>query len=319
MTVFRAAAAAGLDQSVWQLTHAIWPLLRSSHDYDLWFDSHKLGVESAQRCGDRAAEVEMLGTWGVGLRGAGRFDAATEAFSDVLHLARAARDARAEAQALHELGSVHLAAGRPAEAEPLLLQARELRGALGRASENDQERLTYRRAVAITDVCLGQVLLGLGRPAEANETLTLARTTLIDVHDEFDAARALAWLGRAYAAGDDLAKGEAYGRQAVDECDRASSARWRAHSRELLGQTTQASGLPDVARSLYDEAIRIYSAVSRRDEERVRKRLQELSRPSAGHDGHVPRPASRRRATFAPTGGPGPAHRTQSRRAAGDS
>ncbi|MER6125945.1 ATP-binding protein [Streptomyces sp. NPDC001795] len=273
----RAAAAAGLDLSTWQLAHAIWPLLRSSHDYELWTESHELGLQAARRCGDRAAEVEMLSTWGVGLRGAGNFEAAAETFAAVLQLAREEQDPRAEAQALHELGSVNLHCGRPAEAEGFLLQARQQRIELGRTSESDSEQLTYRRGVAITNVCLGQAQLELHRPAEAIETLSAARTTLLDIQDAFDAARALAWLARAHAAGGGPGEGEEEGRRAVAECDAAGSERWRAHSRELLGHTLREGGRADLARSLYEEAVGIYAAVSRRDEDRVRRHLQELS------------------------------------------
>ncbi|WP_246113555.1 hypothetical protein [Streptomyces montanus] len=273
----RAAVAAGLDRSTWQLTHAIWPLLRSSHDYELCSESHELGLQAARRCGDREAEVEMLSTWGVGLRGAGKFEAAAETFAAVLRLAREEQDRRAEAQALHELGSVNLHGGHPAEAEGFLLQARQQRIELGRTSESETDRLTYTRAVAITIVCLGHAQLELHRPAEAIETLSAARTTLLEIQDSFDAARALAWLARAHAAGGDPGKGEEEGRRAIAECDAAGSARWRAHSRELLGHTLREIGDADPARGLYQEAIVIYAAVSRRDEDRVRQCLQELS------------------------------------------
>ncbi|MDQ0765574.1 tetratricopeptide repeat protein [Streptomyces canus] len=271
------AAAAGLDRPTWQLTHAIWPLLRSSHDYELWSESHELGLQAARRCQDREAEVEMLNTWGVGLRGAGKFEEAAQTFTAVLQIAREEQDHRAESQALHELGAVNLHGGDPAEAEAFLLQARQQRTKLARTSESEPDRLTYTRAVAITNICLGQAQLELGRATKAIETLTAARSTLLEVEDWFDAARALAWLARAYAAGGDPGKGEEYGRLAVAECDASGSARWRAHSRELLGHTLRDSRRPDLARSLYGEAITICSAVSRRDESRVRQALQDIS------------------------------------------
>ncbi|MGW1785103.1 tetratricopeptide repeat protein [Streptomyces sp. NPDC002143] len=106
-----AAAAAGHNLSAWQLTHALWPLLRAHHDYDLWDRTHAIALHAARSCQAPIAELEILGTWAVGLRSAGRHDEASEAFDQVLSLARAAHDARGEAQALHELGATHLAAG----------------------------------------------------------------------------------------------------------------------------------------------------------------------------------------------------------------
>ncbi|MFE0357532.1 tetratricopeptide repeat protein [Streptomyces nigra] len=274
------ASAEGIDSSVWQLTHALWPLLRAHHDYDLWMVTHELGARAARRCQDPAAELEILGTWAVGLRGAGQHDDAIEAFDQVLHLARSVNDGRGEAQALHELGATHLAANRPGEAEPFLLQALTRRAEFARraeADENTQEEITFRRAVAITRVCLGQVQLLLERPPEAISTLSAARATLLSLQDPIDAARALAWLGRAHAIDGDLDTAVLLGEQAVDEFDRAGSPRWRARSRELLGQTLQAAGRRDDAEALYQRAVAIYTPISPRDADRVRQHLRALS------------------------------------------
>ncbi|MDX3064743.1 MULTISPECIES: tetratricopeptide repeat protein [Streptomyces] len=274
------ASAAGLDSSVWQITHALWPLLRAHHDYDLWTVTHSHAARAARTCGDPAAELEILGTWAVGMRGAGQHDDAIEAFDQVLHMARSANDGRGETQALHELGATHLAANRPEDAEPFLLQALTRRSEFARraeADENTREQRTFRRAVAITKICLGQVQLLLERSSEAIGTLSSARATLNSVDDAIDAARALAWLGRAHAVDGDLDEGALLGDQAVDEFDRAGSPRWRAHSRELLGQTLQAAGRRDDAEALYQRAVGIYTPISPRDAARVRQRLRALS------------------------------------------
>jgi tetratricopeptide (TPR) repeat protein len=269
------ANAAGIFSVVWQLAHALWPLLRASHDYVLWFESHRLGLAAARRCGDGTAVLELLNTWAVGLRGAGRFEEAANDFAEVLRLARAAEDQRAEPQALHELGSVYLEMDRLEESERYLTQARELRRTLRDTSEDELDQRTFRRAVAITEVCLGQVHLKVDRVAEAIGTLDSAHATLVSLKDRFDAGRALAWLGFAYSLWGDPATAEGYGRQAVDEFDATNSLRWRARSRELLGLSLRAAGQLDDAIAEFTESARIYSIVSRRDEERVRRRLRE--------------------------------------------
>jgi tetratricopeptide (TPR) repeat protein len=243
----------------------------------LWSESHDLGLRAAQCCQDREVEIELLNTWGVGLRSAHRFEEAAEKFSAVLMLARETGDPRAEAQSLHELGSAALHSGRLAEAEDFLLQARRQRTELRRTSTGEEDQRTYRRAVAITNVCLGQVYLFTGQPTKAVEDLTAARDTLVEIQDGLDGARALAWLARAYAVGGDLAKAEEEGRRAITEFGTVGSARWRAHSRELLGHTVRSSNQPDLARSLYEEALAIYESISPRDEERVRQHLQKLA------------------------------------------
>ncbi|MFF4205636.1 hypothetical protein ACFYZ8_33865 [Streptomyces sp. NPDC001668] len=276
----RAANTAGMDTSLYQLAHALWPLLRATHDYPLWFESHSLGLDAARRCQDRVAERELLSTSAVGLRGARRFDQATAAFTEVLSLARADGDQRAEAQALHELGSVSLEVEHLQDAEDFLVQARTLRELLSRTSEDEHDRHTFQRSVAITDICLGQVHLQTGRLTEAIDTLNSARTalsTVPEIRDPLDAARALAWLGRAYALAGDLRAGEAYGRQAVHEFDQLGSTRWRARSRELLAQNLYAVSGIEEARALYRQALRYYEQVSRHDARRVRQAMAQLA------------------------------------------
>lgn len=283
----RAASDAELGSSVVQLTHALWPLLRAHHDYDLWEETHSLALRAVRNCRDQdtvdpAFELEILGTWAVGMRGIGRHDDAIEAFDEVLRLARSSNDGRAEAQALHEIGATHLAADRPQDAEPFLLQARDRRTTLARlavAGEDTRNEITFRRAVAITDVCLGQVQILLGRPGQAVGTFSSARATLLSlpVPDLIDSARALAWQGHAHTLDGDLAEGELVGRQAVAECDRAGSPRWRARSREMFGQSLQAAGRHDEAGDLYRDAVAIYTPISPTDTDRVQQRLRALA------------------------------------------
>ncbi|MFG2783802.1 hypothetical protein ACGFY7_38965 [Streptomyces prunicolor] len=61
------------------------------------------------------------------------------------------------------------------------------------------------------------------------------------------------------------------------------------YRRTVRGRTNRDGGRPDLAHELYEEAIGIYAAISRRDEERVRRQLQEISRSPVGFS----RPTSR--------------------------
>ncbi|MFM9540110.1 tetratricopeptide repeat protein [Streptomyces turgidiscabies] len=277
-----AARDAGIDSSGWQLPHALWPLLRTHHDYALWDETHAIALRAARNCRDIAGpapELEILGTWAVGMRGAGRHADAMEAFEQVLVLARSSSDERAEAQALHEIGATHLAAGRATDAEPFLLRGRQRRTTLARLAADGgdaEDHKTFRRAVAITDVCLGQVQLLLGRPSDGISTFSSARATLLSLNDPIDAARAVAWLGRAHTLDGDPSKGEEFGEKAVAEFDRASSPRWRARSREMLGQTLQACGRRNDAEALYEEAVALYTPISPPDTDRVQQRLRTL-------------------------------------------
>jgi tetratricopeptide (TPR) repeat protein len=269
----RTAAAAGLPQTTWQLVHALWPYLRLTHDHAIWLEAHELGVTAARECGDRLAEQEMLNTCGVGLRGDNQIEAAIERFEQVLQIARASGDRRSEAQALHEIGATYLAANRMDAAQAPLEQGRALRQILHAEATDPHEQRTYIRAVALSDTALGQVAISLGDAAGAISRLTSARTTLLDIQDTFDAARALAWLARAHALSGDLEAAEREGRQAVSECTAARSPRWTARSLELLGCTLQDAGQSDQACAVLEQSLQIYTSISPRDADRVRRLL----------------------------------------------
>ncbi|MDQ1031481.1 tetratricopeptide (TPR) repeat protein [Streptomyces umbrinus] len=274
-----AAVPARIDSMVWQLTHTLWPLLRATHDYDLWDATHRLALGAARRCGNAIAELEILATWAIGLRSAGQHADALEAFEQLLHLARTACDARAEAHALHELGATHLAAQRPHVAERFLRQAREHRARLvtaAKASGDEDDLITFQRSVAITGMCLGDALTQLNQAAPAVEILADACQTLTNLRDRLDAARATALYGYALTLDGDPDTGEEYGRWAVDECDRIGPPRSQARSRELLGQSLQTTRRRGEAAALYAVALSIYERVSPSDADRVRQRLLDL-------------------------------------------
>ncbi len=261
--MIRAAHAAGSYGTVWQLVHAMWPWWRAARMYDAWIDAHRLGLEAARLYNHDLAVQEMANTLGIGLRGIRAFDEAARCFTDVLAGARERGDARGEAQALHELGATAYEAGQYQAAERFLEQARNLR-----------EARDDHRGVALTDILLGQVLLERGDAGGAVGVFTGARTALVEAEDPHDAARALAWLGRAHSAAGHHEEAERLGYTANREFAETGSRQWIARSLEMLGQTADASGRAEDARSLYTQALERYAHISPLDEERLRRRLE---------------------------------------------
>ncbi|RLU82484.1 hypothetical protein CTZ27_29570 [Streptomyces griseocarneus] len=265
MAAIRAGHAAGLYSCVWMLVWALWPLWHYSQVYSLWFEAHELGIDAAQRDGVPLPERELVNTLGVGLRSAGRYDAAIEAFARVRAMAAAAADAAGQAQAVHELGVAHHGTGRRDEAHELLLTARQQRIELGDL-----------RGQALTDIVLGEIALDDGRPDQAISRFTAARALLLQVEDPHNAARALAWLGRAHARSGDAQVALDHGRTAVEEFTRAGSRRWTGRSLEMLGQSTHEAGTPEAARGLFTRALSVYEPFSSGDADRLRGRLSDL-------------------------------------------
>jgi len=275
MAVLRDCARRGEDTAAWQLADAMFPYFLRIRPYDLWIEAHEIGLAAARRTGDRDAVSRMLTDGGGGLRNAGRHDEAIALYHEALDLARedvASADPRgphtarrAEAQALHGVGQSHRLAGRLSEAQEYFAQALTLREAIG-----------YRRGAALTRLCLGDIALERGRPDEALRHLERARTELLAENDPYDAARALAFLGRAHALAGlhDIADRQLH--QAVDEFEATGSVHWRARTLELLGQGAEERGDMEEARDRYTESLALYRPVSEADAGRLADRLAGL-------------------------------------------
>ncbi|MEH0417622.1 ATP-binding protein [Streptomyces sp. B21-083] len=283
MAVLRTAAARGWDAAAWQLADSLWPLFLRLRPYDLWIEAHETGLAAARRVQDRAGISRMLTSGGAGLRNVGRYEEALTWFGHALDAARedmaelapqvtgssteltTAR--RNEAQALHGLGQTHRLAGQLDLAREYFTRDLALR-----------EEIGYRRGAALTRLCLGDTALADDRPDEALGHLTRARAELLAENDPYDAARALAFLGRAHARRDgprhDLADSQL--RQAVAEFEETGSVHWQARVLEMLGEGAVERGDFERARDWYGQSLTRYEPVSEGDARRVADRLRHM-------------------------------------------
>jgi tetratricopeptide (TPR) repeat protein len=283
MAVLRTAAARDWHAAVWQLADALWPAFLRLRPYDLWIEAHERGLAAARRDGDREGVSRMLTSGGTGLRSVGRYDEAAAWFrqardaagEDIAQLVPYEGEApkeltaarRAEAQALHGLGQTHRLAGRLDEARAHFAQALTLR-----------EEIGYRRGAALTRLSLGETVLAAGRPDEAVPQLARARADLLAENDPYDAARALAFLGRAHALRDGTRHTTADDRlrQALAEFTRTGSVHWQGRVLEMLGQGAEERGDLERARDFYEQSLARYRPVSEQDRRRLTERLRHL-------------------------------------------
>lgn len=268
MAAVREAADRGLHATAWQLVDSMQPLFLRLRPYDLWTQAHRIGLTAAERAGHPEGVSRMLTTGGSGFYNAGDHDEAVAWFGRALEGARRDADPRAEAQALHGLGQSHRLAGRLDRAAALFRQALAIRESLG-----------YVRGAALSRLCLGDIALAAGEPRDAIALLTRARTDLLAVPDPYDAARALAFLGRAHAADGvrDFAAAERQLRRALDEFADTGSVHWQARALEMLGQTAADRGDPAEARDRYEQSLARYAPVSPADVQRLEARLRALA------------------------------------------
>lgn len=249
----RWAAATGRAATAWQLVDAMWPAFLRLRPAALWIELHRIGRTAAHSVGHRDGELRMLTSGGAGLRNAGATEEAAEWYAEALHLARAAGDPLAEADALYGLSQTHRTAGRLAEAADCLRTAADLREACG-----------YLRGTALARLALGDVRLADGRPAEAVPVIADAYRDLTAVRAVYEAARALAFLGQAQAA---LGAYDEAGRCYAEALARfrASRARhWEARVLRLLADLARDRGDLTGAAARQQESASLYAALSAR-------------------------------------------------------
>ncbi|MGW1377073.1 AAA family ATPase [Streptomyces sp. NPDC002446] len=262
LAAVRTAYEAGWDDTAWQLVDALWPLFHRLRYHDLWLEAHEIGLRAARRGGDRAAERQMLNSGAIGFGVAGRTDDAITWFSWSLDAAREAGDARDEGQALHGIGSALRQAGRFPEAGAFLNQAIATWEAVG-----------YPRGTALSRIVLGE--MALESPAaewdgrRAAEYFDLARSTLLAVDDPYDAARALAFHGRARAVEGAYEAGAAELREALAVFEAAGATPWQARTLEMLAMSAVEHADLPVARDCFARAGELYARQSPSDARRV--------------------------------------------------
>ncbi|MYS93059.1 MULTISPECIES: ATP-binding protein [Streptomyces] len=260
MIVLRLAAERGWHATAWQLVDAMWPLFLRLRHYDLWIEAHRIGLDAARSDGHPEAERQMLNSGAIGLSAARRISDATEWYTASLAAAREAGDARDEGQALLGLGGCHLEAGDLDQAESHLDRAVATWAECG-----------YPRGVALATILLGEVALARHAPERAAACFTRAREGLLAVADPHDAARALAFLGRARALAGDHDTGTARMEEALAVFTASGAAHWQARTLEMLADTAHEQGDDRAAEHYYALALTLYETTSPADARRLRE------------------------------------------------
>ncbi|MEV8547185.1 tetratricopeptide repeat protein [Streptomyces sp. NPDC051572] len=259
MAVLRLAAERDWHATAWQLVDAMWPLFLRLRHYDLWIEAHRIGLAAARSDGDHEAERQMLNSGAIGLAAAGRTEEAVEWYTASLRAAREAGDRRDEGQARLGLGGCHFERGRFPEAVVDLDRAVETWTECG-----------YPRGVALARILLGEIALAEQDLDRAVTSFTLARDGLLTVSDPHDAARALAFLGRALARAGDHPTGTAQLREALETFTASGALHWQARTLEMLGDSAREQGDDTAAGHLHAQALALYEVTSQADARRLR-------------------------------------------------
>jgi tetratricopeptide (TPR) repeat protein len=275
LAVTRAAHDAGLHPQAWQLCEALWGVLLFGKHYLDWLASHRVGLRSAQACGDRRAEAQMHIQLGAAHRSLGELATADRHFSRALELFHEAGHRLGEASALDQLGVVRLRRACYDRAISDFRQALAIHQDIGRP-----------RGIALMNLNIGQALAASGREDGAIGYLRAADRQFAAIGESYHRARALTALGGALI-GSGLAEdaGEPL-RQALALTRELGAAYDQAHVHVRLADLAEALGQPDRAARHLEQALTLFNEMSAPQADGVRARLGESgSRTTTGSAG----------------------------------
>ncbi|MFF2079499.1 tetratricopeptide repeat protein [Kitasatospora sp. NPDC058162] len=248
--VLRWCEELGRPVAAWQLADAMWPMFLRLRPARLWVEAHRIGLRAARAVGDRSGELRMLTSGGNGLRNAGEGEEAADWFAAALALAREWNQPLVQANALYGLSQTHRMAGRLEEAAECLHRVVELREAQGHLRGSALARLAY-----------GEVLLSADRAAEAVEPVERAGRELSSIGDDYEVARAMAFLGLAHGLLGAYERAEACLESALTGFRAGLSVHWEARTLEFAGQVEELRGRPEAARARFEQSRARYQDV----------------------------------------------------------
>jgi transcriptional regulator with XRE-family HTH domain/tetratricopeptide (TPR) repeat protein len=231
----------------------LWDLFVLRSHLDAWIETHGIGVASARAVGDLDAEHRLLNNLGGAYFAAGRLEDAAENLRQTIDLC--SRLGKPYAVTSMNLGLTLTKLGRTEEAAVLLADARDQ---FHRAGNSGAEHAAL--------ICLGAALRRGGQPAQALAVLREALETATDeslAYYESDAlvemTEARLSLGESEAAIND-------GIAAVELARRLGYRENEAQALDALGRAQLASGRPAQARSVWREAMTIFTELGKTDE-----------------------------------------------------
>jgi tetratricopeptide (TPR) repeat protein/DNA-binding XRE family transcriptional regulator len=247
------AAAAGEHEIARYLPLELWDLFVLRSHVDAWIETHSIGVASARAVGDLDAERRLLNNLGGAYFTAGRLEDAAETLRQTIDLCN--QLGRPYPVTSMNLGLTLTKLGRTEEAAVLLADARDQ---FRRAGNSSAEHAAL--------ICLGAALRRGGRPAQALTVLREALATSTDESLAYYESDALVEMTEARLS---LGESEAAikdGTAAVELARRLGYRENEALALDALGRAQLASGRPAKARSLWREAVTIFSELGKTNE-----------------------------------------------------
>jgi tetratricopeptide (TPR) repeat protein len=270
MAAIETANSEGLHEQAWQLCEAMWGLFAYRKYFQYWIEAHRVGLESAQACGNQRAESRMRVQLGFAYLYLGRKEQAREEFTLALTLARQEGHLIGEATAWEHVGLVDRSLGRPEQAIDAFIRACEIFQQIG-----------VPRGVMLTTRRIGEAHRDAGRHEQAVRHLLAARRMSAELPDPYIEAQCLTSLGQAYlmAGKPELALRSLA--EALSIMVRLDGRYEQARIQAMLADAHLHLGQADRARDHLTAALAIYADIDAPEADQIRRRLAELGAGSS--------------------------------------
>ena len=191
-----------------------------------------------RRTADRGGIIRVLRNMAQLKLDLGEFDAANELLAEAWRQCQAARNARVEAQVLHQMGRAHLLSGEPASAMELFERVLVITSDLGDS---------IGEAYALQG--LGVAMVRQGKFGQARSALQRAEELASATGDRFIGTSAALGLGELALASGDPAQALVFGQQAAAAFRDMRAPLHEAHALALIGDAHAALGDGDAAQA----------------------------------------------------------------------
>jgi tetratricopeptide (TPR) repeat protein len=229
----RAATEAGLHSIAWRLAAVLRGIYIHQNAFDDWLATSTIGVDSAERDGDRRGQAEALESLGRAYFQARRLDEAEAGHRAALAIRQSIGDRFGEAVSLNTLGLIGLRRRRLEDARSFFEQAGLIFGAFG-----------DRRWEALIRSNLAEALCEVQQPRAAVEILVDALAVFRELGDRASEGNALFHLSWAHRELGDLVAARAHIDEALQIAEDEQNQVWQAHWLVELGAVQRAAGQP---------------------------------------------------------------------------
>ncbi len=238
-------AAADTDRHVYTaaLPRAMWELFSFRGHWDDWIAACTLGLESARRHGDAAAEAWMLNDLGQALIRARRPADALGYLASAVDLRHAQDDARGEATALFNMGCAYFDLDRAGDAVPLMRRALGLHRSIGN-----------RFGEGATLGALGELAVRLGDTENALQLQHEAVAVYREIGDRFNESVTFLNIGQILHRAGRLPEAASSIREAIDANQALGRRDIEARCWEALGEVHAQQGDKARAAAAFREA-----------------------------------------------------------------